>query len=104
MEVTAKRMEPASINFFSGIFERVLPTIGLRSNEEIPKAPIRMPISTSVEPDLERYIGIVGTRMWKAEVNANCAKKQRINSRDKIFRSVIWDLAGVIPMAEGFYR
>jgi hypothetical protein len=97
-------MAPPSINFFSEIFERVLPTIGLRRREEIPRAPIRMPISTSVEPDLERYIGMVGTKMWKTEVKANCAKKQRMNSRDNIFRSVIWDFVGVIPMAEGFYR
>jgi hypothetical protein len=85
MEVTAKRMAPPSINFFSEIFERVLPTIGLRRREEIPRTPIRMPISTSVEPDLERYIGMVGTKMWKTEVKANCAKKQRMNSRDNIF-------------------
>jgi hypothetical protein len=104
MEVTAKRMAPPSINFFSGIFERVLPTIGLRRREEIPRAPIRMPISTSVEPDLERYIGMVGTKMWKTEVNANWAKKQRMNSRDNIFRRVIWGFAAVIPMADTSYK
>jgi hypothetical protein len=63
--------------------------MGLRTREEIPRAPMRMPISTSVDPDLERYIGMVGVRMWKTEVNANCAKKQRMNSRDNILRSVI---------------
>lgn len=50
----AKRIPPASINFFSGILKRALPIIGLRINEEIPKAPIRIPISTLVDPDLER--------------------------------------------------
>jgi hypothetical protein len=77
--------------------------MGLRTREEIPRAPIRMPISTSVEPDLERYIGMVGTKMWKTEVNANCAKKQRMNSRDNIFLAVIWDLVVVIPIVDGFY-
>jgi hypothetical protein len=85
MEVRAKRMAPAIINFFSGIFERALPTMGLRTNEEIPKAPIRIPISISVDPNLERYIGRVGIRMKETDVKANCAEKQRMKSRVNIF-------------------
>ena len=54
MEAMTERIAPASINFFSGIRERALPITGLRTREEIPKVPIRMPISTSVEPNLER--------------------------------------------------
>jgi hypothetical protein len=42
--------------------------------------------------------------MWKTKVKANCAKKQRMNSRDNIFLSLMWDLADGIPMADGFYR
>jgi hypothetical protein len=42
------------INFFSGIFKRALPTKGLRTNEERKKIPTRIPISVSVDPDLER--------------------------------------------------
>jgi len=47
-------MVPVTIKIFSGIFKRLLPTKGLRINEEIPKIPIRIPISASEEPDLER--------------------------------------------------
>jgi len=54
MEVRAKRKVPAIIKFLSGIFRRALPTKGLKTNEEIPRIPIRIPISTSVDPNLER--------------------------------------------------
>jgi hypothetical protein len=42
------------MNFFSGIFKRATPAKGLRNNEETAKLPIRTPISTSVDPNLER--------------------------------------------------
>jgi hypothetical protein len=48
---------------FSGILRRALPTKGLRTNEETVKIPMRTPISTSVDPDLERYIGRVGIKL-----------------------------------------
>jgi hypothetical protein len=54
MEVRANRRAPIIINFFSGIFRRALPTNGLRATEERVKIPIRMPISTSLDPNLER--------------------------------------------------
>jgi hypothetical protein len=54
MEVKAKMRVPVSINFFSGIFKRALPTKGLRTNEETPRIPIRTPISISEDPNLER--------------------------------------------------
>jgi hypothetical protein len=54
MEVRVERRAPAIINFFSGIFIRALPIKGLKTNEETPKIPIRKPISTSVDPNLER--------------------------------------------------
>ena len=50
----AKRRAPAIIKVFSGVFERALPTKGLRTNEEIAKLPIRIPISTSVDPNFKR--------------------------------------------------
>jgi hypothetical protein len=52
--VKAKKRVPAIINFFSGVFKRALPTKGLMTNEETVKIPIRTPISTSVDPNLER--------------------------------------------------
>jgi hypothetical protein len=52
--VKVKRTAPAIIKVFSGIFRRALPTKGLRTNEEIAGIPIRTPISTSVDPSLER--------------------------------------------------
>jgi len=33
---------------------------GLKTNEETPKLPIRTPISVSLDPNLDRYIGRVG--------------------------------------------
>jgi hypothetical protein len=42
------------IKVFSGILRRALPTKGLRINEERVKIPIRIPISTSLDPNLER--------------------------------------------------
>jgi hypothetical protein len=52
--VRAKRRAPEIIKFLSGIFKRALPTKGLRTNEETPTLPMRTPISTSVDPNLER--------------------------------------------------
>jgi hypothetical protein len=63
MEVKAKMRAPVTIKVFSGIFKRALPTKGLRTNEETPRIPIRIPISISEDPNLERYIGRVGMRM-----------------------------------------
>jgi hypothetical protein len=54
MEVRTKMRAPVIIKFFSGIFKRALPTKGLRTNEETPRIPIRTPISTSEDPNLER--------------------------------------------------
>jgi hypothetical protein len=63
MEVRAKRRAPVIMKVFSGILRRALPTKGLRTNEETVKIPMRTPISTSVDPDLERYIGRVGIKL-----------------------------------------
>jgi hypothetical protein len=52
--VKAKRSKPAIIKVFSWIFRRALPTKGLRTNEEAAEIPVRTPISTSVDPSLER--------------------------------------------------
>jgi hypothetical protein len=52
--VRANRRAPIIINFFSGILKRALPTKGLRITEERVKIPIRIPISTSLDPNLER--------------------------------------------------
>jgi hypothetical protein len=52
--VNAKRRLPAIIKFFSGIFRSALPIKGLGTNEAIAKIPIRTPISTSSDPNLER--------------------------------------------------
>jgi hypothetical protein len=59
--------------------------MGLSTNEEMPKAPIRTPISTSVDPNLKRYIGRVGIRMKETDAKANCARKQSMKSRVNIF-------------------
>jgi hypothetical protein len=40
--------------FFSGFFKRALPIKGLKAKEETPKTPIRIPISASLDPNLER--------------------------------------------------
>ena len=58
--------------------------MGLSTNEEMPKTPIRTPISTSVDPNLNRYIGRVGIRMKETDAKANCARKQRLKSRVNI--------------------
>jgi len=42
------------IKFFSGVFRRALPIKGLRKNADEAKIPIRIPISISVDPNLER--------------------------------------------------
>jgi hypothetical protein len=42
------------IKVLSGIFVRPLPTKGLESNEERKKIPMRIPISVSVDCNLER--------------------------------------------------
>jgi hypothetical protein len=42
------------MNFFSGVFERALPTKGLKTNAATKKIPIRTPVSISLEPDRER--------------------------------------------------
>jgi hypothetical protein len=42
------------IKFFSGIFRRALPTKGLKTNAAKKKIPIRIPVSTSLDPDCER--------------------------------------------------
>jgi hypothetical protein len=52
--VRAKRRAPMVIMFFSGIFVRALPVKGLKTTEEKKKLPMRRPISTSVDPNLER--------------------------------------------------
>jgi hypothetical protein len=54
MEVRQNRRAPIIINLLSEILKRVLPTKGLKTNEERKKIPMRIPISTSVDPDLER--------------------------------------------------
>jgi hypothetical protein len=54
MEAEAKKRAPMIIKRFSGIFRRALPTKGLRTNEATAELPIRTPISTSLEPNLER--------------------------------------------------
>jgi hypothetical protein len=69
----------------SGILERTLPTKGLRTNEEMLKAPIRTPISVSPDSNLERKIGRVGTRILRAVAKMNCAKNPRRKSRVNIF-------------------
>jgi len=52
------------MKYFSEILKRALPMTGLKTNEEKLKLPIRTPISVSLDPNLERYIGRVGMRMW----------------------------------------
>ena len=59
----AQRRAPEIIKVFSGIFRRAFPTKGLKTNEEKKKTPMRIPISVSVDPDLERKIGRVGIRI-----------------------------------------
>jgi hypothetical protein len=54
MEVRANKRAPIIINFFSGILRRALPTNGRRATEERVKIPIRIPISTSLDPNLDR--------------------------------------------------
>jgi hypothetical protein len=54
MEVKAKRRDPIIINFFSGVLKSAFPMKGLKTNEQKKKIPIRTPISTSLDPDLER--------------------------------------------------
>lgn len=54
MEVRAKRKAPVIIKFLSGVFNRALPTKGLITKEETLKIPIRIPISVSGDPSLER--------------------------------------------------
>jgi len=61
--LSAKRRERAIIKYFAEILKRALPINGLKTNEETPKLPIRTPISVSLDPNLERYIGRVGIRM-----------------------------------------
>ena len=47
-------MAPASMKFLSGVFDRALPTKGLKTSEATLKIPIRIPISVSVDFNLER--------------------------------------------------
>jgi hypothetical protein len=42
------------IKVFSGTFKRALPIKGLKTTEEKKKTPIRIPVSISDSPDLER--------------------------------------------------
>ena len=42
------------INFFSGVFKRAFPIKGLKTKDQKKKVPIRIPVSTSVDPNLER--------------------------------------------------
>jgi len=76
------------MKFLSGILERTLPTKGLRINDETLKAPIRTPISVSLDSNLERKTGRVGIRMLRAVAKINCAKNPSRKSRVKIFRIV----------------
>jgi len=62
MEVERNRRLPAIIKFLSEILKRALPTKGLRINDETLKTPIKTPISTSADPDLDRKMGRVGMR------------------------------------------
>jgi hypothetical protein len=73
----------------SEILRRALPTKGLRTREETLKTPTRTPISASLDPNLERYIGMVGMRIKKTEEKANWAKKLRTKSRVNIFCGLI---------------
>jgi hypothetical protein len=52
--VRATRSAPAIIKVFSWIFKSAFPTNGLNTNEEKEKIPMRIPISFSVDPNLER--------------------------------------------------
>jgi len=45
---------PAIMKCLSGVLTRPLPTKGLRMSEDTLRLPIRTPISTSVDPNLER--------------------------------------------------
>jgi hypothetical protein len=58
------------MTFLSGIVKRALPTMGRRINEETLKIPIRKPISASLVPNLERWIGMVGIRRQNTSVKA----------------------------------
>ncbi len=72
----------------SGILERILPTKGLRIREETLKAPIRTPISVSLDSNLERKIGRVGIRILRVVAKMNCEKKPRMKSCVKISRNI----------------
>jgi hypothetical protein len=76
------------MKFLSGILERTLPTKGLRINDETLKAPIRTPISVSLDSNLERKTGRVGIRMLRAVAKMNCAKNPSRKSRVNICRIV----------------
>ena len=54
IEVRPKIKAPENIKFFSGLFNRAFPTKGLISSEETLKIPIRIPISVSLDSNLER--------------------------------------------------
>jgi hypothetical protein len=64
---------------------RALPTKGLMMSEATLRLPTRIPISASLEPNLDRKIGKVGMRMQKTKEDTNCAKKLRLKSRVNIF-------------------
>jgi hypothetical protein len=54
MDEKTQRSAPAIMKLLSEIFERLLPTIGRRINEERLKIPTRKPISASLASNLER--------------------------------------------------
>jgi hypothetical protein len=53
-EDKAKRRDPVIMNFFSGVLKSAFPTKGLRTSAQKKKVPTITPISTSLDPDLER--------------------------------------------------
>jgi hypothetical protein len=55
-------MDPTIMNVLSDTFVRAFPIKGLQITEMKPKTPTRTPISISVAPCLDRYIGSVGRR------------------------------------------
>jgi hypothetical protein len=54
MEQRMKQSAPINMRFLSGVVNRALPIKGLRIREETLEVPMRMPISASAVPSLER--------------------------------------------------
>jgi hypothetical protein len=80
-KLRANTIAPMRRSSLSEYFMRIFPATNLKTSDDIPMVPTRMPMSCLAEPTPARKMGSVGVRAWKAEAKQKKAQNARMKSR-----------------------